>query len=468
MPRILLSLVTVLCMSTPATAAPITYPPTERGPVVEQHFGEAVADPYRWLENDVRADPKVKAWVDAENGVTRAYLDALPGRDAIAARLTALWNYERIGVPLKRGGRYFFLKNSGLQNQSVLYVRDGLRGADRLLIDPNSWSADGATALAEWEPSRDGGHLVYAVQDGGTDWRTLRVLDVATGALLPDAIKWAKFSNLAWDRDGKGFFYSRFPEPKAAAEYQTLNLNQQVYYHALGTAQAADRLIYATPDRPKLNHDAVTTRDGRWLFIKSSEGTDDRYEVTIVDLAAADWKPRTLIGGFDNNWVLVGNQGATFYLVTDKDAPRQKLVAIDVAAAAPVPREIVPQDAAKLDSASLVGERLIGTYLVDAKNEARLFALDGKRAGGVALPGIGSADGFDGEGHAPRLSANAAIPRPSFRSPATTGRRRSTVSILRPARRACLRSPRWPSIRPTMSSSSISTPRRTARACRCS
>jgi len=397
MPRSFVRFVSALAMSAAATAAPIAYPPTERGPVVEQHFGEAVADPYRWLENDVRADPKVKAWVEAENGLTRSFLDALPGRAAIAARLKALWNYERVGVPLKRGGRYFFLKNSGLQNQSVLYVRDSLTGPDRLLIDPNAWATDGATALAEWEPSRDGTHLVYAVQDGGTDWRTLRVLDVATGNVLPDEVHWAKFSNLGWDAAGRGFFYSRFPEPKAAAEYQTLNLDHQVFYHALGTPQSADRLVFSTPAQPKLNHDATTTRDGRWLFIKSSEGTDDRYQVTVVDLAAPDWKPRTIIKGFDNNWSLAGNDGATFYLVTDKDAPRQKIVAMDAAAATATPREIVPEGPSKLDSASLVGARLIASYLVDAKSEAKLFALDGKPVGTVPIPAIGSVDGFDGQ-----------------------------------------------------------------------
>ena len=279
----------------------------------------------------------------------------------------------------------------------MLYVRDGLAAPERLLIDPNGWAKDGATALAEWEPSRDGSHLVYAVQDGGTDWRTLHVIDTANGQVLQDEVKWAKFSDLAWDRDGKGFFYSRFPEPTAAAEFQTLNLDHKVYYHALGTAQSADRLVFATPDRPKLNNGATTTDDGRWLVINSSEGTDDRYEVTIVDLTSLRWTPRTLIQGLDNNWKLVGNTGTHFYFVTDKDAPRQRIVMLDVAKPKPEPIEIVPQDAAKLDDAHLVGERIVASYLVDAKSEARLYALDGKRTGTVTLPGIGSVAGFDGE-----------------------------------------------------------------------
>ena len=387
---------TALAMSAAASVAPIVYPVTEKGPVVETQFGEAIADPYRWLENDVRSDPKVKAWVDAQNGVTRAYLDALPGRAAIAGRLKALWDYERHGVPQKRGGHYFYLKNSGLQNQSLLYVRDRLDAPERLLIDPNLWAKDGATALAEWEPSHDGRHLAYAVQDGGTDWRTLHVIDVATGQVLPDAVRWAKFSGIAWDRDGKGFFYSRFPEPAAAAEYQTLNLNHQVFYHALGTPQSADRLVFATPDRPRLNNEAQTTDDGRWLLVRSSEGTDPRYQVTIVDLAAPHWTPRTLIPGLDRNWELAGNEGATFYFLTDKDAPRQRIVSIDVSGRKPELREIVAQQAAKLDSARLVGGRLIASYLVDAKSEARLLALDGKPLGTVPLPGIGSVDGFEG------------------------------------------------------------------------
>jgi len=230
----------------------IAYPATTRGEVAEEQFGERVADPYRWLENDVRRDPAVRAWVTAQNEVTNRFLAALPGRAQIRARMTELYDYERFGIPEKAGSRYFYTRNDGLQNQSVLYVRDGLDGAPRVLIDPNTWSQDGATALAEWDPSEDGSHLLYSIQDGGTDWRTVRVLDVATGRILDDEVKWVKFSDLDWAKDGSGFFYSRFPEPSAEGQFQSTNENQAVYFHRLGTRQDEDRLVYATPDRPRL------------------------------------------------------------------------------------------------------------------------------------------------------------------------------------------------------------------------
>src|SRR5438105_1741237 len=211
------------------------YPATQRGDVVETQFGIKVADPYRWLENDVRNDADVKAWVDQQNAVTGAFLGTLAGREELKKRLTALFDYERFAAPVKKGGRYFYTHNSGLQNQAVLFVRDSVNGEGRALIDPNPWAKDGATALAEWEANEQGSKLLYAVQDGGTDWRTLKVRDVKTGKDLADTIKWVKFSGLSWAKDGSGFYYSRFPAPKGGATYQSLNENQLVYFHKLGT-----------------------------------------------------------------------------------------------------------------------------------------------------------------------------------------------------------------------------------------
>jgi prolyl oligopeptidase len=233
-----------------AEAAAIAYPPTRRGDVVETQFGVQVADPYRWLETDVRNDAEVRAWVEAQNKVTNAFLAKLPGRDALEKRITELYDYERFAAPDKEGGRYFYTHNSGLQNQSVLFVRDTVDGEGRVLIDPNPWSADGATALAEWEPNEQGTRLLYAVQDGGTDWRTVKVRDVASGKDLADEVKWVKFSGLSWAKDGSGFYYSRYPAPAAKATFQNATLNHKVYFHKLGTAQAADRLVYATPAFP--------------------------------------------------------------------------------------------------------------------------------------------------------------------------------------------------------------------------
>jgi prolyl oligopeptidase len=405
-------LLTTACMTAPPpppappelaaadAAAPgaIRYPLTRRADLVEQQFGQPVADPYRWLENDVRNDPEVRAWVTAQNEVTDAFLATLPLRDRFKARMTELYDYERYGVPHKEGGRYFFTRNDGLQNQSVLYVRNSISGEGRVLIDPNGWSADGATALAEWTPSEDGKLLAYAIQDGGTDWRSVRVLDVDSGKLLTDELKWLKFGGgVEWAKDGSGFYYSRFPEPAAGQTYQQTSLNQRVYFHKLGTAQENDRLIYATPDHPDYGHGATITEDGKWLVITSSIGTDDRYEVTLIDLTRPSARPRTLVKGFEHNYSFVGNQGSRFYFATNDGAPKLKVVALDVANAAPQSVTVVPEQEATLDGVSLVGGRLIASYLVDAKTEVRVHGLDGKLQRKIALPGIGTASGFGGE-----------------------------------------------------------------------
>jgi prolyl oligopeptidase len=385
-------------VATPAPAkAALVYPAVRRVDVVETQFGVPVADPYRWLENDVRNDPEVRTWVDAQNAVTNHFLSTLSGRQALEKRITELYDYERFAVPEKKGTHYFYTHNTGLQNQAVLFVRDKVAGEGRVLIDPNPWSKDGATALAEWQPNEQGTKLLYAIQDGGTDWRTLKVRDVASGKDLSDEVKWVKFSGLSWAKDGSGFYYSRFAEPKAGQAYQSLNENQEVYFHKIGTAQSADRRIFATPKRPDLNHIAEVSDDGRWLVITSSSGTDDRYEVTLVDLKRPAAKPRVLIPGFEHNYSFVGNRGTTFYFVTDERAPRQKIVSIDVASAGATPKTLVPEDAATLETASLVGGKLIASYLADAKTEVRVHGLDGALTRKVELPGIGTAAGFSGE-----------------------------------------------------------------------
>lgn len=401
----------------------IAYPETAREDVVEEQFGIAVADPYRWLENDVRSDDAVRDWVGAQNAVTAAYLETLPGRSAISARLTELWNYERVGVPRKRGQRYFYVRNEGLQNQPVLMVRERLDGGPRLLLDPNTWSDDDATALAEWEPSPDGALLVYGVQDGGTDWRALRVLDVASGDMLDDIIEWAKFTNLAWARNGAGFFYSRFPEPEDA-QFQALNADHAVYFHTLGTLQSADRLVYATSDRPGFNHVADVTDDGRYLVIYSSEGTDQRYEINSIDLTSPQMERRTIVRGLDHNWMLAGSVGDVFYFVTNDDAPRERIVRMDVSTESRAITQVVAEDAATLEGARLIGDRLIATYLADAKNEARVFDLEGNLVATVDLPGIGSVEGFDGKAGDPETFfafTSFATPASIYRYDSTTG-----------------------------------------------
>lgn len=383
--------------ATETSTPSIVYPETKRGDVVEKPFGQTIADPYRWLENDVRSDKNVAAWVESQNKVTNAYLDKLPGRDTFKARLKQLKDYERFTIPIKKGGRYFYFRNSGVQNQQVLYVRDSVDGQGRVLIDPNSWAKDGATALAEWSASDDGTRVAYAVQDGGTDWRTIRVLDVNTGKVLGDEVKWARFTSIEWAKDGSGFFYARFPEPQQGAASQASVENHAVYFHALGTPQTQDRLVYATPDQPTTVHSFFSiTKDGRYVAILSTSGSPG-YKLTLVDLKSADWKPRKLVDNFDNQWLVVGNVGTKFFLMTTKNAPRFKVVTMDIAAADPVVKDVVPEQDAVLDGASLVGGRLLLSYLVDVKTEVRRYTLDGKADGVVKLPGIGTAVGFEGK-----------------------------------------------------------------------
>ncbi len=382
--------------------AAISYPQTHRQDLVEEKFGQAIADPYRWLENDVRADKAVEAWVEAENAVTNNYLATLPGRDILKERMRALYSYDRYSVPRKAGGRYFYAHNSGLQNQSPLYVREGLHGTERLLIDPNGFAQDGATALAEWEAAPDGRHLAYAVQDGGSDWRTLYVLNVDSGKTLSDRLQWVKFSQLSWSKDGTGFFYSRFPQPEAGQAFQSLNRNSRIYYHRLGTDQAEDELIYETPRHPTWNHVGEVTDDGAWLVITSSEGTDPRYEISILALTPegpgqGKRKVRTLIRGMDNEWQLVGSQGGEMWFRTDKGAPRSRIVKLDAANPRRESVEIIPQRPDTLAGASMVGSRIILAYMRNAQSEAELVEMDGRPVGNVPLPGLGTAAGFGGK-----------------------------------------------------------------------
>jgi prolyl oligopeptidase len=319
------------------------------------------------------------------------YLASLPKRETIRQRLTALYNYERFGIPRVRGGLQFYARNSGLQNQSVLYAQaEG--AAPRVLIDPNPWAKDGATALAEWTPSKDGKHLAYAVQDGGTDWRTIKVMNVATGTDLADSLEGVKYTGeVAWRPDGSGFYYSRFPAPPAGQKYQSATLNEAIWFHKLGTPQSADTKVFATPDRPKLGHHAQLSEDGRWMVVSSSESSGGNA-VFIADLSKGE-TPRAFVSALDKEWGFAGSQGGTLYFVTNKDAPRYQLLAVDGATSASKP--VVPEGAATLTGGAVVGKRLVVETLEDAKSVVRLYETDGKPVGVVPLPGIGTAGGFE-------------------------------------------------------------------------
>ena len=377
----------------------LPYPETRKGDVAEVQFGERIADPYRWLENDVRTDPEVDRWVAAQNAVTKSYLESLPQRAWFAKRVRALMDYERFGLPQKAGRQYFYTRNSGLLNQSQLFVRSGLEGTPRLLIDPNTWAKDGATALDDWEPSKNGKLLAYSIQDGGSDWRTIRVLDVRTGKQLADEIKWAKFTGISW-LGNTGFLYSRFPAPGEGQAFQQLNTNQAIYYHRIGTPQSADQLVYATPDQPDLGHGAQITSDGRWILITTSRGTDSKYELHVMRVANGRWgKPEALVKGLDHDWRLIDGMGDSLFLMTNKQAPKLRVVRVDLArgAAGAVFNPVVPEKPETLENAKIVGNRLILSYLKDAKSTAEVMSLDGRPVREIALNSIGTASGFSGK-----------------------------------------------------------------------
>ena len=373
----------------------MNYPETKRIDVIDEHFGTTIADPYRWLENDVRRDPEVAAWVDAQDGITRSYLAKLPGRGVFCERLTALFDHERLSAPHKKGERYFFTRNSGLDSQAALLMRESVNGPDRVLIDPDDWSQDGATALAEWSASEDGTHVAFAMQDGGTDWRTIRILDVESGEIFEDEIAWARFSSIAWAKDGSGFFYSRFPAPEKEAAFGAPVAGHAVYFHSLGTLQSKDRLVYSTPEQPHLMHLPGVTEDGRYAIIYSSPGSGGSA-LTVLDLTSFHLKSHAVVEGFENYWSVAGNVGTKLFLATQQGAERGKIVTLDLGDAEPEFTDLVAETNSVLNSASLLGERLIVSYLVDAKTKVERFKLDGTPDGVIELPGIGSAGGFRG------------------------------------------------------------------------
>ncbi|MEO1202082.1 MAG: prolyl oligopeptidase family serine peptidase [Pseudomonadota bacterium] len=384
--------------ATSAVTADIDYPESKTVQHVDTYHGVEVADPYRWLEDDVRESDEVKSWVDAQNEVTFAYLKSIDEREIIEKRITELWDFERYGTPRKEGGRYFYSYNDGLQNQDTIYMQASLDAEPEVLLDPSSWSEDGTVALASYFPSPDGRHVAYLVQDGGSDWRTAKVLDLESGNELDDTLEWLKFTGLSWAGDGSGFYYSRYPETEDDEKFQTLNMNQAVYFHEVGTPQSDDRLVFANPDNPEWGHFATVSDDGEHLLITVWQGTDDRYQIAYQDLTDPDSEPRYLIEGFDNDYTFVGNIGKELYFRTNRDAPLNRLIAINADDPAPENwREVIPEGEDVLDGVSLVGGRIIADYMQDAQTVVKILDLDGEQVGTVNLPGIGTAVGFGGK-----------------------------------------------------------------------
>jgi len=385
-----------------AANAQLDYPESNMIEHVDNYHGTEVADPYRWLEDDVRESDAVKNWVDAQNEVTFAYLATIPERELIRRRMTELWDYERFGLPTKAGPRYFYSYNDGLQNQNVIYTQTSLDAEPELLIDPNSWSDDGTVALAAYFPSPDGRYFAYLVQDGGSDWREGKVLDVQTGEILDDHLEWMKFTNISWAGDSSGFYYARFPATAEEEKFQSLNKNQAVHFHQLGKPQEEDEVVYSRPDNPDWLFGNAVTDDGEHLIIVVAVGTDDRYQIIHQDLTDPDAKPQMIIEGFDFDYTLIGNIGNELYFRTNNKAPRNRLITINMDNPAPEYwREVIGEAEDVLDDVSLVGGRIVAEYMQDAWSVIKIFDLQGKVVGSVDLPGIGTASGFKGKADDP-------------------------------------------------------------------
>jgi prolyl oligopeptidase len=379
-----------------ATGAPLNYPVAKKVDQTDDYHGTVVADPYRWLEDANSAD--TKAWVDAENKVTQSWLAQIPQREAIRQRLTELWNYERYSVPYKEGGRYFFSRNNGLQNQSVLYTMKSLKDSPRLLLDPNTLAADGTVALAGMAVSPDGKLLAYSTAASGSDWNEIRVRDVDTGKDLEDHIQWVKFSSTAWTHDGKGFFYSRYDAPKEATKLADVNYFQKLYFHKLGTPQSADVLVYDRPDEKEWGFGGATTDDGRYLLVTATKGTAHKYRVFYKDLSKPDSKVMPLIDNFEAAYDFIDNVGSVFYFATDRNAPRKRIVAIDVNKPMEANwKTVLPESGQTLMSAHMINNQIVAEYLADARSVVKVVDLKGKAVREIALPGIGTVSGFGGK-----------------------------------------------------------------------
>lgn len=390
-------LLTMPMLATTLSAESLAYPETRKETgVVEVLHGVPVADPYRWLEDDNAEE--TKAWVQAQNKVTFAYLEQLPRRQSIEKRLRELWNYERVGMPFERGGRWFYSHNSGLQNQPVLMTAEALNGPARVLLDPNAMSADGTTSLTDYEPTEDGRLLAYGVSEAGSDWTTLRVRDIATGKDLEDVVRWVKFSGVSWMKDGSGFFYSRYDEPKAGAALTQKNEFHKLCYHKLGTPQAEDRVVYERKDEPKWGFGGHVTEDGDYLVIQVWLGTEPKNRVFYKRIAD-DAPVVELLDDYDARYEFIDNQGPVFYFRTDLNAACFQVIAIDVTKPQRQNWKIVIPEVPKvlLEDVSTVGGQMFCQYLRDAKTEVKCYDFEGKLIREVQLPGIGTAGGFGGE-----------------------------------------------------------------------
>ncbi|MBK6930318.1 MAG: S9 family peptidase [Saprospirales bacterium] len=379
---------------------PVQYPQTRIDPAVEDnYFGAVIKDPYRWLEDDQSAE--TKDWVQRQNALTFGYLEKIPFRTKIRERLKQIWNFEKFSTPFKKAGYYYYFKNDGLQNQSVLYRQETLDGPSQLVLDPNTFSADGTTSLQEYGFSKDGRYLAYGISEGGSDWRTILVKDLQSGALLTDRIQWAKFTAIGWA--GNGFYYTRYPEPRTGDELKGANQLSAIYYHQLGTPQKADLLVYSDPAHPNYYFNAATTDDERFLCLYGSESTSGNM-LYFKDLAKPASVLTPVYTRFDYDFTVIENLGDQLMALTNHQAPNQRLILINAARPAEANwQTLIPEDADDvLQGAAVCGDKIVCSYLHHASSALRVFSLDGKLLKEVPLPEIGTVGAVSGKRDEPQ------------------------------------------------------------------
>lgn len=374
--------------------AKLSYPATRKVDTVDTYFGTKIVDPYRWLEDD--RSKETGDWVKAQNSVTFDYLSKIPFRDKIKERLTKIWNFEKRSTPFKKKNYYFFYKNDGIQNQSVLYVQEGLNSTPRLLLDPNTLAADGTVSLAELGASKDGKYLAYTINRAGSDWSEIHLLEIATGKKLSDEIKWVKFSDISWK--GDGFYYSAYDAPKGGSELSDKNEFHKIFYHKVGEEQSKDQLIYEDKLHPLRNFAAKTTDDQKYLVLYGSESTSGT-SIAVKELDKPNASFVTLVDNFDNNYYVIHNEGSRLYVVTDKDAPKYQLLAIDIHGKPGYEnwKKIIPEADDLLEGVTLSNGKLVARYLKDVTTRMYVFDTDGKKEHEIELPGLCKVDAFDSD-----------------------------------------------------------------------
>jgi prolyl oligopeptidase len=390
----LLALVAFLFTSVPAQNG-FDYPKPKKVDQVDDFHGTKVSDPYRWMEDS--NSPDLQSWIESENKITDAYLASIPQREAIKNRLTDLWNYERYSSPSKIGNKYIYSKNDGLQNQSVLYITDSINDPGRVLLDPNKLSADGTAALSGSSFTDDGKLWAYGVAVAGSDRTSWKVMNVETGEYLTDTLKPNRQGGVSWLNDNSGFFYSRFPDATEGAELKSQNFFQKIYFHELGTPQSEDSVVYERPDNKEYFVGGGVSEDGNWLVISVGKGTERMNMVYFKKLDAKDAPIVPLITDLKNSWNFIGNDGPVFYFVTDKDAPRSKVVKVNVLAREHKWEDVIPETADTLNNVQFVNNQFVLNYMKDAYTQIKIYETNGKLVRDVKLPGIGSAGGFGGK-----------------------------------------------------------------------